>query len=135
MTSLFPIATEDSADPTAEAPSGDKAGWSPHLSDVLTAGEERGRVPPDGLLPRPLPLTPILTGRPQFNTDAAGTLAARRELQRLACSLSCPLLSQREEIVAWGPMCPPAAASTHPSVLGAKSTACCVALGGLGGCA
>lgn len=65
MTSPFPIATEDSADPTAEAPSGDKAGWSPHLSDVLIGGEGRGQVPPDRILaPSPASLTPILTGLP-----------------------------------------------------------------------
>lgn len=136
MTSPFPIATEDSADPTAEAPSGDKAGWSPHLSDVLRGGGGRGQVPPGRVLaPSSAFLIPVLTGLPQLSTDTVGTLAVRRGLQRLACSLSCPLLSQREEIIAWGLLCPPTAAPTHPSVLGLRSTACRVVLGGPGGCA
>lgn len=46
MTSLFPIATEDSANPTAKAPSRDKAGLSPHLSDILSNGEGRRHAPP-----------------------------------------------------------------------------------------
>lgn len=42
VTSPFPIATKDSADPTAKAPNGDKAGLSPHLSDVLSSKRGEG---------------------------------------------------------------------------------------------
>lgn len=49
VTSLFPIATEDSANPTAKGPGKDKAGPSPHLSDVLSSREgRRPSLPPCG---------------------------------------------------------------------------------------
>lgn len=106
----------------------------PHLSDVLRG---RGGAKSSRQGPGPVPSafsSLFWTGLPQLSTDTVGTLAVRRGCKRLACFLSCPLLSQREEIIAWGLLCPPTAAPTHPSVLGLRSTVCRVVLGGLGMC-
>ena len=84
-------------DESAEAPSGDKAGWSPHLSDVLSSGEGRGQVPPDRVLaPSPAFLTPILTGLPPVRHRHCGNPGCKARAAALGMlSFLSPSLSTR----------------------------------------